>query len=141
MPVQALVLAITVFAASDVTPALQQLIPEFERVAHAKVTLVPGSTGTLTQQIRNGAPADLFFAANAEAVDELNKDGLVRPETRTVYARGSLVLIAPAASGSKTRPLTLADLANPDIRKIAIANPAHAPYGMAAQQALQAAGL
>src|SRR6186713_1308778 len=98
MPVQALALALalTVFAASDVTPALRRLIPEFERATHSKVTLVPGSTGTLTQQIRNGAPADLFFAANESAIDDLAGAGLVLPQTRTIYARGRLVLVAPA---------------------------------------------
>ena len=141
MPVQALALALslTVFAASDVTPALRRLIPEFERATHSKVTLVPGSTGTLSQQIRNGAPADVFFAANEASVDGLSKDGLVRAPTRTVYARGRLVLIALSSIGRKGA--TLKDLTSPAIRRIAIANPAHAPYGLAAQQALQAAGL
>ncbi|HTL00810.1 MAG TPA: molybdate ABC transporter substrate-binding protein [Vicinamibacterales bacterium] len=141
MPVQALALALslTVFAASDVTPALRRLIPEFERATHSKVTLVPGSTGTLSQQIRNGAPADVFFAANEAAVDDLSKDGLVRAPTRTVYARGRLVLIALSSIGRQGA--TLKDLTSPAIRRIAIANPAHAPYGLAAQQALQAAGL
>ena len=144
MPVQALVLAasLTVFAASDLSPVLQQLIPEFERVTHAKVTLVPGSTGTLTQQIRNGAPADLFFAANEAAIDDLDKDGLVRRETRSVYARGRLVLIALAAEGgAKTLPPTLKDFTKAGVRRIAMANPAHAPYGLAAQQALQKSGM
>ena len=141
MPAQALALALslTVFAASDVTPALRRLIPEFERATHSKVTLVPGSTGTLSQQIRNGAPADVFFAANEAAVDDLSKDGLVRAPTRTVYARGRLVLIALSSIGRQGA--TLKDLTSPAIFRIAIANPAHAPYGLAAQQALQAAGL
>jgi len=110
MPVQALALALslTVFAASDVTPALRRLIPEFERATHSKVTLVPGSTGTLSQQIRNGAPADVFFAANEASVDGLSKDGLVRAPTRTVYARGRLVLIALSSIGRKGA--TLKDL-------------------------------
>jgi len=141
MPAQALALALslTVFAAADLTPALRRLIPEFEQATHSKVTLVPGSTGTLSQQIRNGAPADVFFAANEAAVDDLSKNGLVRAPTRTVYARGRLVLIALSSIGRKGA--TLKDLTSPAIRRIAIANPAHAPYGLAAQQALQAAGL
>jgi molybdate transport system substrate-binding protein len=133
---------LTLFAAADLTPVLRQLIPEFERATHAKVTLVPGSTGTLTQQIRNGAPADLFFAANEAAVDDLIKAGLGRPDTRTIYARGRLVLITLALpAGAGAAATTLDALAKPGVRRIAIANPAHAPYGLAAQQALQAAGL
>jgi molybdate transport system substrate-binding protein len=137
----ALVLSLTVFAASDLTPVLQQLIPEFEKVAHAKVTLVPGSTGTLTQQIRNGAPADVFFAADEAAITELNTAGLVRPETRRIYARGRLVLVTPGPGKPSTSVTTLKDLSKTAVRRIAMANPAHAPYGLAAQQALQKAGL
>lgn len=143
MPVQALALAVslTVFAASDITPALRRLIPEFQRATHSKVTLVPGSTGTLSQQIRNGAPADVFFAANETAVDDLKNDGLVRTETRTIYARGRLVLIGLSSSGRKGGAMTLKELTSSAVHRIAIANPVHAPYGLAAQQALQAAGL
>jgi molybdate transport system substrate-binding protein len=130
---------LTVFAAADLAPALRRLIPEFERTAHAKVTLVPGSTGTLTQQIRNGAPADLFFAANEASIDDLSNDGLIQRRTRAVYARGRLVLITLKASSSGVSDLK--DLAKASVRRVAIANPGHAPYGVAAQQALQSAGL
>jgi molybdate transport system substrate-binding protein len=130
---------LTVFAAADLGPAFRQLIPEFERSAHAHVTLVPGSTGTLAQQILNGAPADLFFAASESATDDLGREGLILPQSRTLYARGQLVLAG--LKTSTVHPRTLQDLANPRIRRIAIANPSHAPYGLAAQQALQTAGL
>jgi molybdate transport system substrate-binding protein len=144
MPVQALLLAasLIVFAASDLSPVLQSLIPEFERVTGAHVTLVPGSTGTLTQQIRNGAPADLFFAANEAAIDDLDKERLIRRETRTVYARGRLALITLAPGTASGSPqFTFKDLTKGAVRRIAMANPAHAPYGLAAQQALQASGM
>ena len=59
-------LALTVFAASDLGPAFRQLVPAYERQTGVKVTVVLGSTGVLTQQIRNGAPADVFFAANQQ---------------------------------------------------------------------------
>jgi molybdate transport system substrate-binding protein len=130
---------LTVFAAADLGPAFRRLIPIFERSAGARVTFVPGSTGTLTQQIRNGAPADLFFAASESAIDDLSKEGLVLPQSRTLYARGRLVLAS--LTSSPLHPAALKDLADPRIRRIAIANPAHAPYGLAAQQALQAAGV
>jgi molybdate transport system substrate-binding protein len=141
MPAQALLIAasLTVFAAADLTPALRQLVPEFERTTHAKVIVVPGSTGTLTQQIRNGAPADLFFAANEAAIEDLSKDGLIQQDTRSLYARGRLALITLKTGSGGVKDLK--DLAEPRVRRVAIANPAHAPYGLAAQQALQAAGL
>ena len=136
---------LTVFAAADLGPAFRELIPQFEQVAHAKVVLVPGSTGILSQQIRNGAPADLFFAASEAAIndlmadDNLEKNSIVLADTKTVYARGRLALIT-----LKSSPLRLnhvKDIAGAGVRRIAIANPAHAPYGLAAQQALQSAGL
>src|SRR5438552_11211082 len=76
---------LTVFAAADLGPAFRLLMPQFEKAMHAKVVLVPGSTGILAQQIRNGAPADVFFAASESAAE----DSLVLPRSRTVYARGS----------------------------------------------------
>lgn len=135
---QSPVATLTVFAAADLGLVFRQLIPEFERSAGAKVILVPGSTGTLTQQIRNGAPADLFFAANESAIDDLERDSLILPQSPTLYARGRLVLIS--LTSSSIHPNNLRDLADPKIRRVAIANPTHAPYGLAAQQALQAAG-
>lgn len=131
--------AITVFAASDLTAVFRVLIPEFEQMARIKITFVPGSTGVLTQQLRNGAPADLFFAANEAAIDDLAKEGLTLPATRAIYARGALVVVKLKSNGVGLN--TLRELADPKIRRVAIANPAHAPYGLAAQQALQAAGL
>src|SRR5436853_4259203 len=81
---------LTVFAAADLGPAFRELIPQFERIAHANVVLVPGSTGLLSQQIRNGAPADLFFAANEAAIDDLmtgddlKKNSIVLADTKTI---------------------------------------------------------
>jgi molybdate transport system substrate-binding protein len=130
---------LTVFAAADLAPAFQELVPLFERSSGARLTIVPGSTGMLAQQIQNGAPADLFFAANESYVDDLTKQGLTIPDSRTLYAQGRIVLATAKTFGS---PLSgLKDLLKPDVRRIAIANPAHAPYGLAAQQALQAAGV
>jgi molybdate transport system substrate-binding protein len=131
--------ALTVFAASDLVAALKELIPAFEGASRSTVTLVTGSTGTLAQQIQHGAPADVFFAANESFVDDLAKRDVVLPGTRTIYARGRIV-IAALKSGP-LQPRTLEDLTKPGVRRIAMANPAHAPYGLAAQQALEAAGL
>jgi molybdate transport system substrate-binding protein len=132
-------LHLTVFAAADLALAFEDIVPLFERSTGARVTVVPGSTGTLAQQIENGAPADLLFAANEGYVDDLSKQGLTLPDTRVLYAQGRIVLAVARTSGT---PVTsLKDLLKPDIRRVAIANPAHAPYGLAAQQALQAVGI
>jgi molybdate transport system substrate-binding protein len=130
---------ITVFAASDLGPAFKQIVPQFEAQTKAKVTLVLGSTGMLTQQIRNGAPADVFFAANETFIDSLAKESLTRKESNTVYATGRIALVKLKANALVVRELK--DLTSPQVRRVAIANPQHAPYGLAAKQALERAGL
>jgi molybdate transport system substrate-binding protein len=131
--------ALIVFAASDLGPALQKIVPQFEMTARAKVTVALGSSGTLAQQIRNGAPADVFFAANESFIDSLVPDGLVLSESRVRYARGRIIIVTLRSTPARIK--SLKDLADPEVRRIAIANPAHAPYGLAAQQALEASGL
>jgi molybdate transport system substrate-binding protein len=136
---QAPIHGLIVFAASDLGPALQKIVPRFEKAAQANVTVALGSSGTLAQQIRNGAPADVFFAANESFVDGLVPDGLVLPESRLRYARGRIVVVTLHSGHGGVK--SFKDLADPKVRRIAIANPAHAPYGLAAQQALEASGL
>ena len=133
-----LALALTVFAASDLGPAFRQLVPAYERQTGVKVTVVLGSTGVLTQQIRNGAPADVFFAANQQYIEQLSAESLTRKETRALYARGRLAIVALKAGRQIDR---ITALAAPDVKRVAIANPLHAPYGLAAKQALEAAGV
>ena len=132
-------LPLTVFAASDLGPAFKQIVPQFEQTSRTSVTLVLGSTGMLAQQIRNGAPADVFFAANESFIDELTKENLTLRHTHTLYARGRIALVALKSGGIRLGELK--DLADAPIRRIAIANPQHAPYGLAARQALETAGL
>lgn len=128
-----------VFAAADLGPAFKQVVPQFERKTRSTVTLVLGSTGMLAQQIRNGAPADVFFAANASFVNELARENLTLRQTHALYARGRIVTVALKSSRIRIEELT--DLADPRIRRVSIANPQHAPYGLAARQALESAGL
>jgi molybdate transport system substrate-binding protein len=130
---------LTVFAASDLGPAFKQIIPAFEARARTTVTLVLGSTGMLAQQIRNGAPADVFFAANESFVNDLIAESLTVPGTDAIYARGYIAIVTLKSSNLRVNDLK--DLANPQIRRIAIANPQHAPYGLAAKQALETQGL
>jgi molybdate transport system substrate-binding protein len=131
--------ALIVFAASDLGPALAKIVPPFEETAHAKVTVALGSSGTLAQQIRNGAPADVFFSANETFIDGLVPDGLVVLQSRLRYARGRIVVVTLQSTHAPIR--SLHELADPKVRRIAIANPVHAPYGLAAQQALETSGL
>jgi molybdate transport system substrate-binding protein len=139
VPAAAQTESLTVFAAADLAPPFRQIVPEFERTAKTAITLALGSTGMLTQQIRNGAPADVFFAANESFVKELAGEGLTIEHSTTLYARGRLATVTLASSGFRVN--SLGDLGNPAIRRIAIANPQHAPYGLAARQALERAGL
>jgi molybdate transport system substrate-binding protein len=130
---------LTVAAASDLTPAFEELGREFESATKTKVVFVFGSTGMLTRQIENGAPFDLFAAANVSYIDELDQKGLIIPDTKLIYARGRITLWT--TNESPIRLQGIADLARPEVQRVAIANPDHAPYGLAAKQALQSAGV
>jgi len=131
--------AVTVYAAADLDMAFREIRPLFEKATGARVTLVMGSTGNLAKQIEHGAPADVFFAANESFVDDLQTAGAVIPQTRALYAQGRIVLATPMKSTVAVREL--ADLLKPEVRRVAIANPAHAPYGRAAQEALESVGV
>ena len=130
---------LTVFAAADLAFALRDLVPRFEKAAGVKVALVLGSTGNLARQIEHGAPADVFFSANETFVDELVAKGAVIPQTRALYAQGRIVLATPKAFGPRLDDLR--QLTNARVHRVAIANPQHAPYGKAAEEALRKLGL
>jgi molybdate transport system substrate-binding protein len=107
--------------------------------AKTSITIVPtfGGTSQLAQQIANGAPVDLFLAADTEHVDQLIANGMAGPDSRAVYARGRLVIWAPDRPDIQS----LEDLAKPTVRQVGIARPELAPYGAAAVQALKARNL
>jgi molybdate transport system substrate-binding protein len=130
--------ALLVLAASDLQLALPEVVRAFEAETGQRVQTVFGSTGNLTMQIEQGAPADLFLAANEQFIDRLEEAGLVDPGTRRGYATGRLALAWREGVGP---PASLADLADPRFGAIALANPEHAPYGVAGREALQAAGV
>ena len=125
-------------AAADLLFALRDIAPAFEQAERVKVTLTFGSTGQLAQQIQQGAPVDVFFAANASYVDGLRAGGAVLADSVEPYAQGRIVLATHRGQPSLTR---LTDLARDEVKRVAIANPAHAPYGMAAREALQSSGV
>ena len=130
---------LTVSAAANLTFAFAELAPLFERESGIEVVLNFGSSGQLARLIEQGAPVDIFASANLSYIEELEKRGLALAPTRNLFARGQLVL------WSRTdfpHPLNKAeDLLHPEIERIAIANPDYAPYGVAARQVLQHAGL
>ena len=128
---------LTVAAASDLMPAFQEIGREFESANKTKVVFVFGSTGLLTKQIENGAPMDVFAAANVSYIDQLDQKGLIIPDTKAIYGRGRITLWT--SGDSNLRLEGIADLARPEVTRIAIANPDHAPYGLAARQALESA--
>ena len=130
---------ITVAAASDLTGAFEEIGREFEGSHKTKVVFVFGSTGILTRQIENGAPMDVFAAANVGYVEYLERQDLIVPGTKAIYARGRITIWTTSDSALQIR--AIGDLVSPEVRRIAIANPDHAPYGLAAQQALQSAGI
>jgi molybdate transport system substrate-binding protein len=130
---------LTVAAASDLTPAFEELGREFEASHKTKVVFVFGSTGLLTKQIENGAPMDLFAAANVSYIDQLEQKGLIISGTKAIYARGRITFWTSATSNIRLE--NISDLARPEVKRVAIANPDHAPYGLAARQALESAGV
>lgn len=125
-----------VAAAADLVFALREIGPRFEQAHRAKVTFTFGSSGQLTQQIQHGAPVDVFFAANLAYVEELRATGAVLADSVEPYARGQLALVTRRGGSG---PGTLSDLARKDVKRIGIANPTHAPYGVAAREALVSA--
>jgi molybdate transport system substrate-binding protein len=126
-----------VAAASDLAQAFEAAGAAYERATGQKVTFSFGSSGLLAKQLREGAPFDLFAAADLRFVDEVIAAGACDAKERAVYARGRLVILV--ATGEA--PASPKELAAPRFRRIAIANPDHAPYGRAAVAALGAAGV
>ena len=130
---------VTVFAASDLALAFQEIVPRFEKALGVKVTLVVGSSGNFARQIEQGAPADVFFSADEQFVDRLVARGLVIRESRALYAQGRIVLATPRVADLKLRDLR--ELLDRRVHRVAIANPLHAPYGRAAEEALRRVGV
>lgn len=129
-----------VAGASDLLPAFTVLGEAFEEVTGEQVVFNFGSSGQLAQQLIEGAPMDLFAAANVSFVEQVLDAGVGDPSTQATYAFGRLTIWSPddAWRGWQTLDDVAAD---GGVRILAIANPEHAPYGLAARRALETAGL
>ena len=127
-----------VAAAADLAHAFSELTPAFTALTPSDLKLSSGATGLLARQITQGAPFDLFLAANVGYVDQVVKAGACDGSTVQTYARGRLVIWIKGAGGAELTPAALADAR---FKHIAIANPEHAPYGKAAKEALTRAGV
>lgn len=127
---------ITVAAAADLQAAMQEVATRFQKETGKAVKIIYGSSGNFFQQIQNGAPFDMFFSANLDYPKKLEAGGLTEPGTFYQYAVGKIVIWVPNDSKLDVSS-GLKSLLNPSIKKIAIANPQHAPYGQAAVAAMK----
>lgn len=125
-----------VAAAADLAPLERQLLDGFSAAGGGKMQFTFGSSGMLARQVENGAPYDLFLCANDQLIQDLAAQGKLIPGSVAAYATGRLGLWS-----ARQRPADLGALLQPGIRLIAIANPHHAPYGVAARSLLESAGL
>lgn len=128
---------ITVAAAADMSAALPELVNAYTKKTSQSVKLSFGASGNLTNQIRNGAPFDIFFSADEQYPQQLITDGLATKDTLYRYAVGRLVLWVPNDSPLDLSKLGIQALLDPSVKKIAIGNPQTAPYGRAAEAALR----
>lgn len=117
----------------------EALIPAFEKKTGDTVVPVYGATKLLALQLTNGAPFDVFVSADTSTVSDLASKGELDSSTQKVYAIGRLVMWS--RKDAAHHPKKIQDLADPAYSKISIANPATAPYGLAAQQSFAGAGL
>ena len=136
-PSVALTEDLTIAAASDLNFAFKDLVVEYEKKTGVHVKLSLGSSGNFFSQISNGAPFDLYFSADIRYPQKLEEAGHGVPGSLYKYAVGRIVLWVPTGSPLEVEKLGMEALLAPSVRKIAIANPKHAPYGRAAVAAME----
>jgi len=127
---------IRVAAAADLQFAMQDIASQFQKETGKNTQVIYGSSGNFFQQLQNGAPFDLFFSANLDYAKKLEAAGLAEPGSYYQYAKGKIVIWVPKESKLDLSS-GLKALLDPSIKKIAVANPQHAPYGQAAVAAMQ----
>jgi molybdate transport system substrate-binding protein len=132
--------SLKVAAAADLALAFKDVGAAYEKQTGEKVIFSFGSTGLLEKQIVEGAPFDVFAAANVSFAENAIKAGACAADSKTLYGRGRIV-VWWRKDAKVAAPKSIADLADKRFVKVAIANPEHAPYGKAAQQAMEKAGV
>jgi molybdate transport system substrate-binding protein len=129
-------ITLTVAAAADLSALEPQLAQHFEKTNPIRVRFVTGASAILSQQIENGAPYDVFLSANAKFLERLSSFGKLRPDSVVGYAVGRIGILW---KDGKQHPIR--DLTGNWVRFVALPNPKLAPYGVAAQEALEHAGI
>jgi len=131
-----------VAAAADLKFALDEIVADFQKThTNDTIKVTYGSSGNLSSQIENGAPFDLFFSADVQFPKRLIETKLAGEDSLFRYAIGHVVLWVRNESSLDVSKRGIESLLDPSVRKIAIANPQHAPYGRAAEAALKSLGV
>jgi molybdate transport system substrate-binding protein len=128
---------VVVFGAASLTQVLTEISAKARQATGLEVSMVLGSSGALARQIDQGAPADICFLANEKWMDYLEKNGRLEPASRVDLLSNRLVVIAPKGAGFKLEALQGSAFAALFDGRLALADPAHVPAGIYAQQALQ----
>lgn len=130
---------LVIAAAANLTEAFAEIGPKFTSKTGIRVVFSFGATADLAKQIENGAPFDVYAAADTEHVEQLERKGLLTPGSRALYARGRLVMwLAP---GSHLKAERIQDITAKEFERIAVAKPDVAPYGRATVESLRALGI
>jgi molybdate transport system substrate-binding protein len=133
---------VRVAAAADLKFAFDDLALEFQgKNPGIKVMVTYGSSGNFYAQLSNKAPFDLFLSADIDYPKKLIDGGMALNDSLFVYAMGRIVVWVPNGSGLDVKKLGIKAVVNPSVKKLAIANPRHAPYGRAAEAALKRSGV
>ena len=135
LPFAAIGADLRVSAAASLTDVLQELAPIYEKQSGDVLLFNFGASSMLARQIQEGAPADLFISADEVKMDQLQQRGLVVRKSRRSILSNSLVIIVP--SDSRLKIASAADLVNPAIRNVAVAEPQSVPAGIYAKEYLR----
>lgn len=129
-------------AAADMRFAMEDIIAEFrQEYPTVRVEVTYGSSGNFYAQLSNHAPFDIFFSADVDYPRRLIREGVALADTEFLYAIGRLIVWVPRASSIDVEKLGMKSLLDAAVKKIAIANPRHAPYGRAAVDAMKRMGV
>ena len=133
---------VRVASAADLRFTMDEIVEAFRRERPAVDVLVTyGSSGNFYAQLSNRAPFDIFFSADVDYPRRLIRQGLALADSEFLYAVGRLVIWVPRNSPIEVEKLGMQALRSPSVRRIAIANPRHAPYGRAAEAAMKSLGV